>query len=385
MIQAEVFLQEMRQLGVQLFSGVPCSYLTPLINTVIGSSQVDYIGAANEGDAVAVACGAELGGKHGAVLLQNSGLGNAVSPLTSLTAVFRLPALLLVTWRGHPDERRDEPQHEVMGQITPRLLELMGIPWEVLPQNEDDYRPALTRAIARMERTKGPSALIVRKGTFLGDESPGRQETSRLRTASPPSSVSPWPLDQDEVLRTVQASVDACDAVLATTGYTGRALYALADRPSQLYMVGSMGCVSSLGLGLAKVQPSRRIVVLDGDGAMLMRLGALATIGHEHPDNLTHVLLDNSVHDSTGSQATSSSTIDLAAVALACGYPNVLRVGTTDDLRQALSSGPSGLTFIHLRTKPRSARKLPRPEVTPPEVAERFRLWLSTTSPASMN
>src|SRR3954468_8647651 len=125
MIQAEMFVRELRQAGFGLFSGTPCSYLTPLINRVIDSPETEYIGAANEGDAVAIAAGAELGGKPGVVLFQNSGLGNAVSPLTSLTATFRLPVLVITTWRGQPGGPPDEPQHELMGRVTPGLLALM--------------------------------------------------------------------------------------------------------------------------------------------------------------------------------------------------------------------------------------------------------------------
>jgi phosphonopyruvate decarboxylase len=141
-------------------------------------------------------------------------------------------------------------------------------------------------------------------------------------------------------------------------------------------MVGSMGCVSSLGLGLARAQPQRRVVVLDGDGAALMRLGALATIGHEQPANLIHILLDNGVHDSTGGQATVASSADLAAVAAACGYPRVLRAEWLDDLRSVLREESEALTFVHVRTRPRENHKLPRPEMTPAQLADRFRRWL---------
>jgi phosphonopyruvate decarboxylase len=142
-------------------------------------------------------------------------------------------------------------------------------------------------------------------------------------------------------------------------------------------MVGSMGCVSSLGLGLAKAQPNRRVVVLDGDGAMLMHLGAAAVLGQERPPNLVHVLLDNGVHDSTGGQATVSRRVDLAAVARACGYPRLVRVAGVEHLRSVLATGEEGLAFVHVRTRPRTDHKLPRPEVSPAEVAERFRKWLS--------
>src|SRR5262249_20499679 len=177
------------------------------------------------------------------------------------------------------------------------------------------------------------------------------------------------------------AAVRPGDAGNATPGYTGRALYALDDRPSQLYLVGSMGCASSVGLGVALAQPHRRVVVLDGDGAALMRLGALATIGARRPPNLVHLLLDNERHESTGGQATASRSADLAAVAAACGYPRVARAATPDDCTRALAEGGKELSFIHVKTGPGENQALPRPTVTPRQVAERFRAWLAGRGP----
>jgi phosphonopyruvate decarboxylase len=381
MIRAETFVRHLQQANFGLFTGVPCSYLTPLINTVIDAPDVQYIGAANEGDAVAIACGAELGGTRGVVMFQNSGLGNAVSPLTSLTTTFRIPVLVITTWRGQPGGPADEPQHELMGQITPQLLELMGIPWKMFPENEDEISDVLDHALDHMQSQQTPYALIMRKGAVAAHALQSRPDSSVAVSFQLAKSQagSPWPQrshDQDDVLQTIQRHVSSTDAVLATTGFTGRALYALDDRPNQLYMVGSMGCISSLGLGMAKVQPQRRVVVIDGDGALLMRMSALATIGHEQPANLIHILLDNAAHDSTGTQATVSSTMDFAGVARACGYPRAASITELDELADALRDGERTLQFLHVKTNPRENRKLPRPEITPAEVALRFRQWL---------
>ena len=376
MIEARVLTEKLASIGFGVFAGLPCSYLTPLINTVIADPDIDYVGVANEGDAVAVASGAALGGKLGVVLFQNSGLGNAVSPLTSLTATFRIPLLVLVTWRGQPGGPADEPQHGLMGSITPQLLELMEIPWETLPSEESRLDEVLARVAAAMREGR-PYALIVEKGSIAGDASPGHHAANASRSPHTPVPRDGVPLDPDDVLRTIQSGLAERDAVLATTGFTGRALEALDDRPSQLYMVGSMGCASSLGLGLAKAQPSRRVVVLDGDGALLMRMGALATIGFEQTPNLLHIVLDNGVHDSTGAQATVSPSVDLPGLAHASGYPRVHSVGSLAELSEALESGPPELTFLHVRTLPRADRKLPRPKLAPPQVAERFRTWLA--------
>jgi phosphonopyruvate decarboxylase len=378
MIRAEFLVESLCKAGFRLFSGTPCSFLTSLINRVIDTPATAYIGAANEGDAVAIAAGAELGGKPAVVLFQNSGLGNAVNPLTSLTYIFRLPILLIVTWRGQPDRPPDEPQHELMGRITHKLLQLMGIPFEEVPAEEQELGSVFQRALAHMRSTRTPFGLILKQGIVASCALQTRPELDRVyqMESLPPDQSAGERLDQDDVLRAIQASVGATDAVLATTGYTGRALYALSDMPNQFYMVGSMGCVSSLGLGLAKAQPWRRVVVIDGDGAVLMRMGALATLGHEEPANLVHILLDNGAHDSTGGQATVSGSVDLAAVAAACGYPRVLRIGSLTELRAELRRVARTLTFLHVRTRPRASHKLPRPDMTPAQVAERFRQWL---------
>jgi phosphonopyruvate decarboxylase len=382
MIRAEALLAALVARGSPLVAGVPCSYLTPLIDAAIDSTSLRYVGAANEGDAVAIACGAYLGtGRPGVAMFQNSGLGNAVNPLTSLTPCFELPLLLITTWRGEPGAAPDEPQHERMGEITPRLLELMGLPWERMPEREDDLAPALARAEAAMSERRGPVAWIAGRHALAGGARAGhgaRPARSAVPASAPPRQRTA-PLDPDDALRAVQSAVGPRDVVCATTGYTGRALYALGDLPNQLYMVGSMGCVSSLALGLALVRPERRVIALDGDGAVLMRMGALATLAHEAPPNLVHVLLDNGVHESTGAQATVSHSADLAAIAAACGYAQVLRAEKASDLRDAIADAAPGLRFVHVRTSLRANPKLPRPTITPPEVAARLMRWLEVS------
>ncbi|MSR62112.1 MAG: phosphonopyruvate decarboxylase [Planctomycetes bacterium] len=381
MIRADEVVQLFHRAGFGLFTGVPCSYLTPLIDAVIDSKDIRYVGAANEGEAVAIAAGARLGGRESVVMFQNSGLGNAVNPLTSLTYSFRLPVLVVTTWRGEPEGEPDEPQHEVMGEITPRLLELMKIPWELFPSDASALEAALARAQAYMAEQRLPYAFIVQKNAIEAAATGKHRTRERLSSGSVRGSLGAR-LDPDATMRALVAGVSGSDVVVATTGYTGRALYAVGDRPNQLYMVGSMGCASSFALGLALTQPQRRVVVLDGDGALLMHLGALAIVGHEAPPNLVHVLLDNGVHDSTGAQATVAPAVDLAGVALACGYPDVRRVASAGALTEAVGRAgrerAGGPAFLHVRTEPRTNRKLPRPSETPPEVAERLATWMRT-------
>ena len=380
MIRPARFTQELRRVGIDFFTGVPCSFLGGWTDALAGGRDARYVPATNEGDALAIACGAELGGSGAAVFFQNSGLGNAVNPLTSLAVTFRIPVLLVITWRGDPEGPEDEPQHRLMGAITPAMLASIGVAWEPLSAREDDLPAALDAAAAHMREQRTPYALMVREGTFAGGATGPSRALGERSGGVPAVAPSPLPaLDPDEALRRI-AAASADGVLLATTGYTGRALYACGDRPNQLYMVGSMGCVSSLALGIALARPDRRVVAIDGDGAFLMRMGALAAVGRARPPNLAHALLDNGVHDSTGAQATLARSIDPAAVAGACGYPVVVRAASADELERAVRSAGKALTFVHARTEPRTgssaSRTLPRPAIGPPAVAQRLRAWL---------
>lgn len=374
MIPAKSFVETAKLAGFSLYTGVPCSYVKPFINYVIDAPDLAYIGAANEGDAVAIATGAEMGGRRAVVMMQNSGLGNAVSPLTSLNAIFKIPVLMIVTLRGEPGGPKDEPQHELMGQITTKMLETMNVGWEYFPTEESEVAGAIERAVGHMTKTSLPFCFVMKKDSvapYKLTSRPTAREIAPAQAAAQPASGAERPSRGEALLAVQRETKD--DLVVATTGFTGRELYACDDRDNQLYMVGSMGCASTFALGLALAQPKKRVVVLDGDGALLMRLGCLATIGYERPDNLVHVLLDNEAHDSTGTQSTVTHSVDLGACAQACGYPTMTRVQTADDLGKALGDRTAGLRFLHLKTKPGAPDDLPRPKVTPLEVKTRFR------------
>ena len=375
MIQPETFVDSVRRLGFTLWSGVPCSYLTPLINYVIDDQDTRYVAAANEGDAVAIAAGATLAGGRAIAMFQNSGLGNAVNPLASLTHTFRIPILLIVTLRGEPDGPGDEPQHELMGAITTRMLELLDIPWAFFPTETADLAPVLNRALEHLERAGKPFALVLRKGS-VGKHALKTRPRARpypLHREVAPNGASS---SRHDCLQVIQAHTRASDVILATTGYTGRELYACSDRANQFYMVGSMGCVASFGLGIALTRPERRVFVLDGDGALLMRMGALSTIGYERPANLIHILLDNERYESTGGQSTLSHSTDVCGIAAANGYPEVHHVADAQALAGWLPGMGNALTFLYLKIRPGVAQDLPRPLVSPVEVAMRLRDFL---------
>jgi len=393
MIEAAQFVEAARSRGFEWYAGVPCSYLTPFINYVLQDASLHYVSAANEGDAVALIAGAALAGKRGIAMMQNSGLGNAVSPLTSLTWTFRLPQLLIVTWRGQPGVA-DEPQHALMGPVTPQMLETMEIPWELFPTEAEAIGPALERAIRHMDETGRPYALVMQKGSVApyelkgGGAMPEKHALPLARTQWTGRSPDQLPTRQQALERVIAATPAESTVVLASTGFCGRELYALDDRANQLYMVGSMGCVTPFALGLALARPDLRVVALDGDGAALMRMGAFATLGAYGPSNLTHVLLDNGAHDSTGGQATVSAQVSFANVAAACGYAAATEsddLAALDAVLAAARDGANGTSggatgassvdgtrFVRLTIRRGTPDGLPRPTITPPDVKTRL-------------
>lgn len=378
MVQAQNFLNEAHARGFDFFTGVPCSFLTPIINRVISDPGTRYVGAASEGEAVGIASGAWLAGRSTVVMCQNSGLGNTVNPLTSLNWPFRIPTLMLVTLRGEPG-LGDEPQHELMGEITKTILDDIRVDNAPFPETDEAIAAALDAAKASMAERDLPYAFIVRKGTVANEKldetpiavNPAGDYTDRLEGGV-------RPIRYAALERVVSVAPDTA-ALVATTGFCGRELYMIDDRPQHIYQVGSMGCASAMGLGVA-LNVTRPVIVLDGDGAALMKMGSLATIGAQAPSNLIHILLDNGVHESTGGQATVSPGVDFAHVALACGYRSASACDGLDGLEAALKAAlaATGPHMIHIRLTPGTVDNLVRPSVKPPEVARRFRAFLTS-------
>jgi len=376
MINTQVFGDELKELGFNFYSGVPCSFLKHLINYAI--NECDYTMAANEGDAIAIASGAYLGGKKSVVLMQNSGLTNATSPLTSLNYSFKLPVLGFVSLRGE-EGLNDEPQHELMGQITVEMLSLMQVKWEYLADNMVEAAEQLVRANQAIENNE-TFFFVVKKGTFesvkLRDQA---LTTSEKGLYSHKKSADSFPT-RTEALQTINSLKDNDTIFLATTGKTGRELFEVEDNPNNLYMVGSMGCISSLGLGLALARPDKRVVIIDGDGSLLMRMGNMPTLAYYQPSNLIHVLLDNNTHDSTGGQATISHNIDFVSMAQSAGYVNAVYAHNIGEFEIHLSnwSKTPKMTFAYLKTAKGSPEKLGRPTIKPHEVKTRLMNFINS-------
>jgi len=377
MLNTKEFGDTLLAKGINFIAGVPCSFLKSLIN--YANNETHYIMSPNEGDAVATCAGAYLGGKTPAVLFQNSGLGNAISPLTSLTHPFEIPLLGFISLRGEPC-LKDEPQHQLIGEITTNMLDAMKIEWAYLSTDQKAASQQLDMAMATIKKHRS-FFFIVKKNTFTPHELlTGQVDPPKKQTAATPfdSTLSPTLPQRNNILKTILNHKNNQTILFSTTGYTSRELYSLQDSPTHFYQVGSMGCVSAIALGFAHAQPNKKVIILDGDGALLMRMGNLPTLGYYGLNNICHIVIDNSVHESTGAQPSISSHIDLGMMATACGYPTVVNSTTETALEKAIIEwmDTPDLTFIRQLTTPGIPQSLPRPTITPAEQAQRLKTFV---------
>ncbi|MBS1371370.1 MAG: phosphonopyruvate decarboxylase [Lentisphaeria bacterium] len=355
MISCNDFISGLRGHGIDFFTGVPDSLLKPFCSFLRRSADSrNHLTAPNEGSAVAVAAGHYLAtGKSALVYMQNSGIGNAVNPLLSLAdpAVYSIPMLLLVGWRGEPGTA-DEPQHIKQGAVTTALFDTMGIPYLIL--EPDGAAGQVAEAVRRMRELSGPVALIVRKGVFA-DEPAAPESGDNAR------------MTREEALG-ILSGLDAF--FVSTTGFASRELFELREQAGQghkrdFLTVGSMGHASMIALGIALARPGLRVCCLDGDGAFLMHMGSAVCIAARKPENLIHVVINNGVHDSVGGQPTDAANADLAAIARQCGYGACFRVQSAGELRRLCVGLPRACCFIEVGCRPGARKDLGRPAVTP--------------------
>lgn len=385
-MQVETFGLVLKQNGIRHGAGVPCSFFTPLVNYMTVDPELDYVSATSEGEAVAIAAGLTTAGRPAFALMQNSGLGNAVNPITSMLDIYGMPVVLLVSHRGEPGIP-DEPQHAVMGRITEQLAVLCGLRTHVLDPEH------FARQLASARRDGVPAAWICRKGTLSGGPvlEPKPLEAHSSGRAPANEGTFGAELEREPALRAIAPLLNRgldgdgrdAPAVVSTTGKLSRELSELDDRDgskrNRLYMVGSMGCAAGFGLGVARARPERKVIVLDGDGALLMKLGSLATIGSLGPRNLHHVVFDNGAHESTGGQPTPSPAVDFALAALACGYRHAETANNAAGLVRALERhlATDGPTLLRMVIRTGSRKDLGRPELRPRDGYLRFAMFLA--------
>ena len=364
MISTEDFFAALSAEGFTYFTGVPDSLLKDLCAFIAERVPPEnHVINANEGTATALAAGYHLAtGNIPVVYLQNSGIGNTVNPLLSLVdpAVYRIPILFLIGWRGEPGVP-DEPQHVAQGRVMPELLHALGLPYDVLEAETGDTRELLARIREQMVESGRSHALLVRKGAFAEYRSNGK------------------PVDRAEATRAdaiagVLSRLSPSDLVVSTTGMSSREVYAFREargerHQSDFLTVGSMGHCSQIALGVAQHAPTRNVWCIDGDGAVLMHMGSVAVIGTQKPRNFRHVVINNGAHDSVGGQPTVAREIDLCAVARACGYRGAEALEGVDGLAGAVDrlTAAVGPAMLEVRVASRAGTDAGRPTTTPVE------------------
>jgi phosphonopyruvate decarboxylase len=363
-MDTRVFIEQLRASSFFPFMGVPCSVFGPLIDELGSRYQSIHTVCTSEGEAMGLAGGCALAGRWPVVYMQNDGYGNAVNPLASLQLLYKLPALLLVSWRGEPG-RFDAPQHRVMGESIRGLLERFSIPHLILEDSEEGLNKAIAKARDQLANESAPFAFIVPKGYFT------------ISAQAGPAALPDRSLRLD-YLAVLSKHLLPEDVLLGATGFTGRELMQYIDHPGKFYMMGSMGCLPALGLGIARQCPRRRVFVLDGDGALLMKLGSLATVGLYRPANYIHICFDNHCYESTGGQPSAAAGVDFCAMAAACGYPGHEKITTLENFAMLLAglAGKPKPFFAHVLIRPGTPHGLPRPERSPLQMRDDFRSFL---------
>lgn len=373
MIRPEYFIEKLRKNGIDCFAGVPDSLLKNMCAYITDHFDAAHnIIAANEGAAVGLAAGHYLAtGQPACVYMQNSGEGNIINPLASLTdqEVYNIPVLLLIGWRGRPGVH-DEPQHVKQGKVTTGLLNVMGVNYEVLAKEEDKAEKQIAKAIKALEE-KNAFAIVIEKDTF---------DEYKLQNME----VNVLTMAREEAVQTVAAALGETDCIVSTTGMISRELFEYRAAMNQgherdFLTVGSMGHASQIALGIALAQPERRVWCFDGDGAAIMHMGSMAVVANKAPKNYIHVVFNNGAHDSVGGQPTVGLKIDLPGVAKAVGYKAVYSVDDKGELAYVLEEVKvqNGPVFVEVKVKKGNRKDLGRPTTTPLQNKEALMNYLS--------
>ncbi len=364
MIRPSYFYDLLIKNGSDFFAGVPDSLLKNFCAYVTDNApQENHIISANEGSATGLATGYHLAtGKIPVIYMQNSGQGNMVNPLMSIADpdVYSIPMLIIIGWRGEPGVH-DEPQHVKQGKVTCDLLDAMKVPYQVLSDKEEDLPSQFEKAYKYIKENNGQYAFVIRKGTF---------DEYKLVNNIPVEGK----MSREEAIEKIILSADEKTAFVSTTGMISRELYEQRDKHNMghdrdFLTVGGMGHASQIALAIAMQKPDRQVYCLDGDGASIMQMGGMATIGSRKPCNYVHFVLNNGAHDSVGGQPTVGRQIDFCEIAEGCGYENVVKVESPEELDAVLhdSETKEKLTFVEVLVTKGARKDLGRPKSTPQE------------------
>ena len=362
MITPKFFYDTLASYGIDFYAGVPDSLLKNLCAYITDNADANHnIIAANEGGAMGLAAGHYLAtGKLPVVYMQNSGEGNIINPLASLTDkdVYNIPVLLVIGWRGKPGVH-DEPQHVKQGKVTTGLLNVMGIDYTVLSKEEDKAKVQIEKAVSAMKQTKECYALVIEKDTF---------ESYTLQNVEKNALT----MSREEAIHAVAATLGEKDCIVSTTGMISRELFEYRTAMNQgherdFLTVGSMGHASQIALGIAMEKSDRRVWCFDGDGATIMHMGNMAIVASKKPKNYVHVVFNNGAHDSVGGQPTVGLKIDLPTIAEAVGYKKVLTCDSKESLATCLQELQKceGPVLLQVCVKKGNRKDLGRPTTTP--------------------
>ena len=377
MISPKFFIEALIEKGIDCFAGVPDSLLKNICAYITDHFDAQHnIIAANEGAAVGLAAGHYLAtGQPACVYMQNSGEGNIINPLASLTdqEVYNIPVLLLIGWRGRPGVH-DEPQHVKQGKVTTGLLNVMGVNYEVLSKEEDKAAKQIEKAAKALDN-KEVFALVIEKDTF---------EDYKLQNVE----VNDLTMTREEAIQTVAAALGEKDCIVSTTGMISRELFEYRAAMNQgherdFLTVGSMGHASQIALGIAMAKTDRKVWCFDGDGAAIMHMGNMSIVANKAPKNYVHIVFNNGAHDSVGGQPTVGLKIDLPAVAKAVGYKAAISVSSKEQLEKELSTLDSQLSAIggpillEVQVRKGNRKDLGRPTTTPIQNKEALMAFLN--------
>lgn len=354
--QKRVF-EVFKQNGVSFFTGVPDSYLNGFCNYALANCGDRNIIAANEGNAVAIAAGHFFATREiPLVYMQNSGQGNTVNPLASLVDkdVYAVPMLLLIGWRGQGNTEPNHPQHTLQGEITTQLLDVLHIPYSILTDSDEEFETIAKKAIEWCVQERRPYGLIAPKGVMAASEKANNVDDT-------------YPMSREEAMEVILDHMPSDTIFSATTGRATRELFFLREKRNESkacdYLnVGAMGHASSVALGIALSKPERKVVVLDGDSAAIMHMGAMTMVSKVHAPNFMHIVLNNGAHESVGGQPSAGHLLNWTEIAKACGYQTVGKAVTTEsELIEALKSLSvcGKASFIDCRIHKGLSRKLP--------------------------
>lgn len=373
MVRPEFFVNTLKEHNIDFYAGVPDSLLKNICAYITDNLPKEQnIIAANEGGAMGIAAGYHLAtGNIPVVYMQNSGEGNIINPLASLTdkEVYNIPVLLVIGWRGRPGVH-DEPQHVKQGKVTIGILNTMGINYAILPKDEEGAAKQIKIAADYMKETNECYALIIEKDTF---------DSYKLQNVE----GNDLTMTREEAIQKVAASIEDNACVVSTTGMISRELFETRSAWNQgherdFLTVGSMGHASQIALGIALQKPCRRIYCFDGDGASIMHMGNMAITASMKCKNYFHVVFNNGAHDSVGGQPTVGLKINLCAVARAVGYVATYTVDTMAELEAKLAElkNVEGPVLLEVCVKKGNRKNLGRPTTTPIQNKEALMAFL---------